>query len=170
MRQFVQLDTGRPSKFGVQAKYVDRELHLVDDALAGRLHFAPELKIGRSVIQFVTVFVMNVFAFEQFAAKHLRHDDAMLKSDFASSKTQPFVTGSVNVAIRVYRSPFSAFVTALFAAKSLAFVVGRMLSVQRLHQAAFTDFAAKLALKSRGWFLVHEAWLPPFSGLVKEHG
>lgn len=170
MRQFAQLDTGCPSKFGVQAKYVDRELHLVDDALAGRLQFAPKLKIFRRVIDFVSIFVVDILTFSQGPAEHFRHNKTMLEGFAPAKQVDSDISSRVEMPFRVDGPSFASSIPAIFAAKTLGHVVGRMLSVFGGHATPVAQFVAPFTFKFRWRSLVHEAWLSPFVGLVKEHG
>lgn len=147
--------TGGEAEIGVLGQYLDGELHLVDDSLSSRLVSGPKLKIGQVITKTVSIFVMNRLHIGQRAAEMLRHYVAMLQNFAASTKMHPHVAGRVHVSIRVDRAPRATFPAAFLAAEFLALVVAGVLAVQRLHKTPFFRFAAQLALKSRGWFLVH---------------
>jgi hypothetical protein len=159
MSESVQFVASRSGELGVQSQYLDGELHLVDDALAGRLFFNPQLKIIYVVVQAIAIFVVDVFTFIKFALEFFRHHYSMLKIGFSPAEVQSPVPGGVNVPFVGYGTPRASFVSTFSAAKFLAFVVARMTTVFGLHQAAFFRNATQLALKSRDGFLVHEGQL-----------
>lgn len=106
MRQFAQLDTGCPSKFGVQAKYVDRELHLVDDALAGAVPAAEQFEVFDSVIASNSVDVMNGFFVAQFSANMSGHHVTMFENAVFGAGDQrwngnPHVAVPFNVSLEI---------------------------------------------------------------------
>jgi hypothetical protein len=71
--EFVQFVAGGPGEFGVQGQYLDGELHLVDDALAGAVARTEQFKIADFVVGAVPVFVMDGFFGEQVATDVTRH-------------------------------------------------------------------------------------------------
>ena len=162
-----QFDTGLPSELGVQTKYLDRKRNFVDHALAGRLHLAPQFKVARRVVQAITVFVVDVFTFSQRATKNLGHYDSVLKGLAASTQVQTPVSGRVDMPRRINWTPSAAFVTALFRAKTLAFVIAGVFAVLGSAKSTLLSFAAELTLESRRWLLVHEHWLARVLPLVK---
>ena len=146
---------GGGAELGVLGQYLDGELHLVDNSLSVGLIAGPKLKIGQVITKAVTIFVVNRLHISQRAAEVFRHYVTVLQNFSAASKVQSHVSGRVHVAFGIDRAPRSTSPPAFFAAEFLTFVVAGMFAVQRLHETPFFRFAAQLALKSRGWFLVH---------------
>ncbi len=155
-------------ELGVQSQYLDGERHLVDDALAGRLHFYPQLQIARRVVEAVTVLVVNIFELFEWAAEGFCHKHAVLKRFFTSAKVQSPVSRRMDVAFWADRAPRAAFPPAFFRAEFLLHVVAGVPAVFGAAQIALFGFAAQLALKSRWWFATHVAQLLGRPTLVKE--
>lgn len=147
--------TGGEAEVRVLGQYLDGELHLVGDSLSSGLIARPKLKIGQVIAKAVTIFVVNRLHIGQRAAEVLRHYIAVFQNFAATTKMHPYVPGRVHMPVRIDRAPRATFPTAFFAAKFLTLVVAGVFAVQRLHETPFFRFAAQLALKSRGWFLVH---------------
>lgn len=168
MFNVAQLDTGLPSELGVQTQYLDRKGDLVDHALAGRLHLAPQFQIFWPVVEAITVFVVNVLTLAQVAAKYLCHDYAVFKRLTASPQMQATVSSRVHVTSRVYGAPTASFVAALSRTKTLLVVVVAMLSVSGLAKLANARFTTEFALKRRWGSAVHVALLASVPILVKE--
>ncbi len=155
MFKSVQRIAGSSAEFGVQRQYLDGELYLVDDALSGRLHFAPEFKIARAIVQAIAVFVMHGFVASKHAAKFFFHDFALFKYFTAAAQVHNHVPRRMSVPFWVYWAPFATFVPTLFAAKTLFFLVARKPPIFSFGRAVFGSFAAQLALESRWGLLVH---------------
>src|SRR5882724_8131461 len=79
----VQRIAGLPGEIGVLGKYLNRVLHLVGDALAGRLESGPKLKIFESVIGLVAVLVVHAFKFCERAAQIVDHYHSMFEIAFS---------------------------------------------------------------------------------------
>jgi hypothetical protein len=165
----MQLVANSTSELGVQSQYFDGELHLVDDTLAGRLSFRPQLKILRIVVQSVSVLVVDIFSIVKRSSENLGHHKTMLKDFTATAQVDAAVSARVDVAVFVNRSPSASLVTAFTAAKSLLFVVARMLAVFGLAQLALASLSTKFTLKRRWELLVHKEQLQLFAFAVKEN-
>jgi hypothetical protein len=152
MTQFVASSFG---ELGVQSQYLDGELHLVDDALAGWLIPGPKLKIRNIIESSVAIFVMNRLYGCQRAAEMFRHYVAVLRDFSATSKMQPDVARLLNVAFGVDRSPRTSFPAAFLAAEFLLHVVAGMATVFGSAKLPIAGFAAQFTLKCRSGLLVH---------------
>lgn len=165
----VQFKASRSGEVGIQSQYLDGELHLVDDALAGRLHLAPKFKIGQIVIQAITVFVMHVLMFVQRAAKVFLHNQGMLKTLFATLDVYAPIASRMHPSFRIYGTNGSAFVPAVLGTKTRFHVEAAVpSSVRVVNSTAFGRFAAILTLKSRWVVPVHMSHWTQCGGLVKE--
>lgn len=97
-----QFDTCRPSEFRVEAKHVDRELHLVDDTLAGSVSAAEQFKVFDSVLAANSVDVVDGFSREQISSEMLSHDVTMFHHSMFFSGDErrdgnPYVSMSLDV-------------------------------------------------------------------------
>lgn len=163
-----QLDTSSTCELRVKSENVDCKLHLVDDALTGRLSLIPEFEVLRAIVGSRTVFVMDCFARLQRAAKNFFHHYSMEKFLRAATIVQPNISRRMLVSVGVYGAPLSAFVPTVAAAKALFRDVARMTAVFCATHLPRAGFAAEFALESRGWFLVHEGQLTQPGQAVKE--
>jgi hypothetical protein len=154
-----QLITAGAGEFGVQAKYLDREVDFVDHALAGWLHFCPKLQVLRRVVKSISVLVMNVFVFHERPPERFGHKVTVLEYFFASSEMQAPVTGRVDISFGVNWTPAAAFVTAFSRTKALLHNVAGVFAVLSSAKIPLGGFATPFTLKSRNWFFVHDASL-----------
>jgi hypothetical protein len=74
-----QFDSCGSGEVRVQSQYVDRELDLIDDALAGAVTARKEFEIRQKVVLPITVSVVNSFLRVKFAAEVLAHHVAMFQ-------------------------------------------------------------------------------------------
>lgn len=164
----MQFDTSGFGKFGVQRKHLDGEGHLVDDALAGRLPFRPQFEIVRGVVNAVSVFVVDFFAFTKRPPQLLAHDNSVFEILLPASQVHTNVACRMQVPLFGDRAPFSAFVTAFTRAETLLHDVVRMFLVLGNEQATFCKLTAEFALKRRRWASVHEGQFNAPNAFVKE--
>lgn len=168
MLEFERYETGRPSEFGVGADHFDRERNFVDNTLPSRLPLAPKFKIAGSVVDAVSVFVVNSLVRLELTSEKRRHHFSMLEYFFAPAKIYSHVSRRVSVSFRIYWSSLAPFVTAFSRTKPLLVVVARVSAVFGFAKVAVTRLAAEFALKSRYGSIVHGHWLSPVPRLVKE--
>ena len=102
MIELSQFVAGRSGELGVQGQYLDGELHLVDNALAGAVPAVEELKVFDSVVRSDTIDMVDGFFGEQRSPDVLGHDVAMFHNRvfFAGNETghrDPNVSMSLDV-------------------------------------------------------------------------
>ena len=163
-----QFIAGSPAELGVQGQYLDSELHLVGDALAGWLLLRPQFEIGRRVVNSVSILVMNIFVFVQRAAKYFSHYKAMFESLCAATQVDTNVSGRMNVALRVNGPPVPSVVPAFGRTKYLTFLPAFECPIFAYGWAVLRSFAAALALECRRCFGVHVHCSSGSGRLVKE--
>lgn len=76
----VQFKASRSGEVGVQSQYLDGELYLVDNALAGSVAAAEKLQVLDSVVRADAVDVVDGFSGEQVASEMFGHDIAVFHS------------------------------------------------------------------------------------------
>ena len=146
-------------KFGVEQKHLYREVDFVNDSLSRGLLFCPKFKVVERIVKSVAIFVMDIFAFQKRPSKFFSHEDAMLERFSSSTEMQASVSGRVNVAFGIDRSPLAAFVSAFSRTETLAFVVAGVAPVFGFAKTAFFYFTTELALECRRGLFVHERTL-----------
>jgi hypothetical protein len=125
MLQVAQFDIGSLREVGVQAKYLDSEGYLVDDALAGTVAATEKFKVCKAVVLAVAVYVVHGFFAVKLATERLSHHIAMLHNRvfFAGDKRRhadPYIAMSFDMAsvfsvLKALQSTlFNAFVSAVF--------------------------------------------------------
>jgi len=162
-----ELDTSVFGEFGVESKYLDGECHFVSDALAVRLVPTPKLQVFRSVVESVAIFMMHRFVFVKGPTKHLHHRESVSKFFFAAAQVYALVARRMHVAFFGNGSPFTTFVSTIFGAKALSFIITGVFAVFSSAKATFFGFTAKLALKSRCGAFLHEEWFSTRFDFVK---
>ena len=132
-------------ELGVQTKYLDSKRDLIGHALAVWLISTPQFKIFWSIVESVTVFVMNAFVFCKWAAESFCHDFSVLKNLFTAPQMDHAVSGISNVTNLGYRSPFASFVTAFSRAKPAFVFVSEALSIRHFKSASNSFLSAMFA-------------------------
>jgi hypothetical protein len=154
LNDLVQFVAGRSGELGVQSQYLDGELHLVDDALAGAVAARKEFEVVRTVVGPNPVYVMDGFFGEKFASDAFRHDiamfhDGVLFTGNEAGNRYPDVAVPFNMAFKFSSLEFSQSVGALMCSFARA-VAKALLHVNT--PAGFSTaalfFAALLAGKS----------------------
>lgn len=144
---FEQGHTSCFGEFRIQPEHVDRERDLVDNSLSGWLGLRPKFKVVWGVVQAVAVFVVNVLVFEKRAPKNLLHDDAVLVRLSTVSVVETPVARRMHMTFGIYRSPLTAFVAALGAAKTVLVAEARQASVSVLQTLALCGCTTICTLK-----------------------
>ena len=165
----VQFKASRSGEVGVQSQYLDGELHLVDNTLAGRLVLGPQFEVARRIVEFVAILMVYVFIFKQRTSQYLGHYKTLLENLAATSKVNADVAGRMYVALGIDWAPFSAFVSAIFGTEPRRHVEAAVpSSIRVVNSTALGRFAAILTLKSRWVVPVHISHWTQCDGLVKE--
>lgn len=164
-----QFDAGRFGELGVQSKYLDRKGNLVDYALSWRLLLYPKFEVVRIIVDFVSILVMDVFAFAKRAIEHLFHDKLVFEFFLAAQQVYSNISRRVHMPFGIYRASFSAFITTGYRAKTLFSVISGQRAVFVFEFAVGLGLAAKIALKSRDWLFAHSVQLALRTVPVKEN-
>jgi hypothetical protein len=114
----------------------------VFDALSLRLSNNPQFKVLRCIVQFVTIYVMNVFTWQQIATKFLFHDIAMFEhmspawNDYALVSTRcevrAFHFSNMPVFLRVTRAYFSEFLDLLVVRHAITLCPQWLIAIRNL--------------------------------------
>jgi hypothetical protein len=94
-----QFDSCCSGELRVQSQYVDCELHLVDDTLAGSMTARKEFKILELVMLAISVAMVNCFLRVKFTAEVLRHYIAMFHHAPWTTISRQHRYGYPNVAV-----------------------------------------------------------------------
>jgi hypothetical protein len=137
-----QLITGLPGELGIQSQYLDRELHLVDDALAGSVTAAEQFEVSQNIILPVTIDVVDGFFFEQLPTQVLLHNPTMLKHRSLFSVVSQRGYGAPYIPMSFNMTPYSSFVETVESCNFHSFVFAFSTAIFLFCVNAATGFSA----------------------------
>ena len=171
LMQLHQRNTSGTGELGVESKDLYRELHLVGDALAGRLFLGPKFEVGGVIVGSIAVDVMDVLAGPQGASEKFLHDDPVLVVLPAPANVDAQIAGRVDMPFWIDGSKFSTKISTLFGTEFGAPIVAHQAAIGHLETASRNCFPAVRAYHglwgqavsfvgalARAKFLVSKPW------------
>ena len=155
----VQFKASRSGEVGVQSQYLDGELHLVDNALAGAVAAAEKLQVLDAVVRADTVDVVDGFSRKEFSSERFFHDVTVLKS---VSGRAAIDTRNNNSDVAMSRSAFGRFLSQMF---TLVAKSAKQRATFRAAQTLLSIYgAARLALNGHRLLALNAIDLPFIGG------